>query len=539
MMNQSPAFAFGWMIWRRNRLTALGVLGYSTLVTATSVLMPIEDAYHGITVLLCLPSLFVCIWLLGEFTFSGEFDLTSGDSGFPQRMFALPVSSRVLVALPMVYGGLAIAVSWIIFSLLFVRPRGLELPLFWPSMFALALLGWMQALSWRSFPSGWLRILLSVVWLSLVVGLTVYAVQRGISEWLIGGACLVQFGIAYLLAWHGVASARCGDTGQTWTLPNFSRLFEPRLPRHFRSSLHAQSWYERSINGASLPLMTVFLSIVVFVGVFLMSRGDTAAALRFGAVLYFFPILFCVSTASTMARFNRKQLVGQVGLFLATRPITTSQLLQAKLSAITTAVVTSYLIIVFTFASLCVFTGCGEVLLDGLRGYANTHSAFKLLSLIAFVVVAGPLMSWLSISAHLWLGLTGRRWMGATLFFVALGLALGFFMISMSVLGPAQAQRLFSENFVWIIGPLAILKVTALLVVCGKLVRSQIISTQTIVLSLIAWLFLVAYSTTMLTWFLEPSATWVRCIPFAATFLTPAVGIALAPLALEYNRRNA
>src|SRR5262249_55413774 len=136
---------------------------------------------------------------------------------------------------------------------------GVWVPLWWPSLMAMAALAWIQAVLWLPFALRWMRV---VVLMFLILGLVVIAelsALSGISEPIL---VAVFAGLAVLAWMAGYLGVRQGRRGEA---PNWEGLFEPwrrlvrRLPyrpRPFASAAWAQTWFEWRRTGNSLPIMT-------------------------------------------------------------------------------------------------------------------------------------------------------------------------------------------------------------------------------------------------------------------------------------------
>src|SRR5205809_7900047 len=114
---QGAARALGWELFRRYRLglTILGVylLAFWTLKLAFAPDAAIRlDPPNHLAGLVIVPLAIAFMFFVAIFSYGLAGDLAGVESGFPRRMFSLPVSTRALAGWPMVYGTLASISLW-------------------------------------------------------------------------------------------------------------------------------------------------------------------------------------------------------------------------------------------------------------------------------------------------------------------------------------------------------------------------------------------------------------------------------------------
>jgi hypothetical protein len=107
----TPALALAWEFWARNRWGFTAILAGVAIGAVLSHTLPGPAIAEGVVLTSAVVLTFVFVYLLSIFVYT---DLSDGArrSGFPARMFALPVRTWKLVALPMCYGMAAVALLW-------------------------------------------------------------------------------------------------------------------------------------------------------------------------------------------------------------------------------------------------------------------------------------------------------------------------------------------------------------------------------------------------------------------------------------------
>ncbi len=121
VFGRSPAAALGWEICRAQRV-AVGTLA-AALLLCTAWHWAVfggrpNEVFLNVCILLMGLS-FAASFLVFKFT---ESDRRQRFNGFPSRLFTLPVSTTWLVTVPMLYGAGAVALIYVAWACLILRP---------------------------------------------------------------------------------------------------------------------------------------------------------------------------------------------------------------------------------------------------------------------------------------------------------------------------------------------------------------------------------------------------------------------------------
>ena len=201
-------------------------------------------------------------YVIGVFAYGFDGKLESAESGFPARLFLLPVRTWVLVGWPMATGRRVVAVLlWLAWDRLVLRPSGVETPAWWAAMLA-AVVATSQALVWLPFGLPWLRLLVMIGTLTALVRAPAILAVAGerFTDPETQNSVLGAFAVAARSglvpgrvgrgrsrsAWRrrGLVVAR-GDPFRSIAVP------APGL-RPFSSAMRAQVWYEWRRGAADL-----------------------------------------------------------------------------------------------------------------------------------------------------------------------------------------------------------------------------------------------------------------------------------------------
>ena len=192
-------------------------------------------------------------------------EVGSLSSGYPRRMFSLPVPARTLVIWPMLYGSATVALLWVATACLVYRPWDSRVPVLLPALGLAALMAWFQAISWSPLHPSWLRVPAAVVLIGVSAGILLGLKWMGlVSPETLAAVLAVAILAAYPVALAGVASARRGDSWRAW--PEWLKPWRAAARsgrRPFRSAFEAQLWYEWRCHGLVLPVAVAGILLIV------------------------------------------------------------------------------------------------------------------------------------------------------------------------------------------------------------------------------------------------------------------------------------
>src|SRR3954452_18467289 len=159
---QTPAAAIAWELRQRHRWGLMAVLATILILGAIKIAAHRELGDMTFALLVPIPLAATSLYLLAVFTFGISGDLAARESMYPTRMLTLPVSSAALAGWPMLYGCVSMALLWFVLRMACIFPSGVNVPKYWPALFAASLLAWTQALTWMPYPIRGMRIVISI-----------------------------------------------------------------------------------------------------------------------------------------------------------------------------------------------------------------------------------------------------------------------------------------------------------------------------------------------------------------------------------------
>jgi len=279
-----------WGIWVRNRNAILAVIGITLATCIFNLALPDSlrsmqgnrfkfGAREGLTMLNMNLGAAVFIFLLAIFNYTEE-NPGTGSTGFPRRLFTLPVSTFRLVAVPVVLGVVSVELIYLVWvKAVFWEPGNLT---WWFAILFPTYMILYQTIQWTFANTGAMRMLVQGL-----VGIVVMFVpnlnwQRSFSESGLMFAVTSAAVMAFVISWAYVARQRSGGGSHVPSLkPPIELLSYPgsRNGRSFRSPAAAQFWFEWRRFGWVLPLLVTGMLSLAIVPITWLKRSDANSTL--------------------------------------------------------------------------------------------------------------------------------------------------------------------------------------------------------------------------------------------------------------------
>ncbi|HEV3119492.1 MAG TPA: hypothetical protein VGY58_20715 [Gemmataceae bacterium] len=542
------SLAFGWMFWRRDRWGHLVGLGYLLIAGIVSAVLPAHIAPEmapAVFVPLTLPIVWFGITLLATCSLGWDAPIGGRESCFPAELFKLPVRTGALAGWPMAYGAAAASLLWLAVAWLILRPWmssfGGHIPLWWPAMLAMATLAWIQALLWLPFGLPWLRVLLMVFLFPGLSALAQYCVASGASEAFLVGLFAVPVIVAWTICYVAVRHARRGDA------PNWEGLFEPFrrlarwLPYHrrpFASAASAQTWFEWRRSGNSLPFMTglVLPAVLLFLAFGVNDLIPTAQTLLSALAVPVFVAGMAGATVSGKNPWVKDEFA--MAPFTATLPMSTGELLAAKLKAAALSTLAAWGLVVVAVPVAVILTGRQEEVEGWWRQAQHQVHPVKI---AAGMVAATTLLfacTWKQLVDSLFLGLTGRKWVFQSALVAVMA---GFFILCCVggwIYKHPETHHQFLALLPWLLGLLIVCRLLVAGVALRQGLRRGLLEPRTALRWLTAWVFLGSALFGLLAYVVPTDLMPVHYLAFAVLLAMPMTRLTAAPLALAWNRHR-
>jgi hypothetical protein len=483
-------------------------------------------------------------YVLGVFAYGFEGRLETAESGFPVRLFVLPVRTSVLVGGPMLQGIVAALVLWLAWERLVLWPSGVVTQTWWTPMLA-AVVAVSQAIVWWPFGLPWVRLFAAVAALIVLIRLPLFLALAEIEfddpsdeERLLRMVALVLIPSSLIAAWFGVSRARRGDN------PDWMRLLR-FLPRGgisqqtltpFRSALRAQVWYEWRLRGRGY-VVTVACVLFTLLGLAILIERLVGWHINDHMILLIVPLMVAPFWGSVAGMSGEGIRSARLTAFGATRPLNNAALASAKFRAAGLAAVAAWAL-VFSVVTLWFFYTRGQEELGQMwERTVWRHGRDRAIVGCVVLVAGSVLLTWRMLVVGLWAGLTGRAWV------VAAQSALLFLLImqglyDMAMWNDPERREKLLDALPWIAGGLIAVKLALAAWELRSLHRRGEFTTGMVGRFVAVWLVFTAALFGVTAWLILPSAVPTYGVALWAMLMVPLARLVIAPLALAWNRHR-
>ncbi len=548
MLSRSNAVL--WELWTRQRWMLIG--GSVWLIAVWGLCHAVADGVflgvtfpmheHGLLLIRLLGAAPLLYGLLPLFAYGCDGDIGGVESAFPSYTFTQPLTTAVLVSRPMFLGTSAGALTWLAAAGILFRPHGLEVALWWPAALVASCLTWIQALSWRPFGLPGLRIFTAAAAIAVLVAFSSLRWMADFHEGFVASLLLATIVPAYAVAVRGVARARRGDQPDLkWMIAWIGTLADRFALRGTRlsSPSRAQTWYEWRRFGLGLPLMVALMSL--FLAILIpFSRHNPrlgpGSPLRTPFLLLAVPLFAGIAGSGNWGNCGKRGTAQAIPPFLATRPMRCSEFVWAKMKAAALSVGAGWGIVLCVIAAMFLLTNSWG---DSVRWWNTITEGLSSAQQVAVVVLAAillPAITWKSIISGLFIGLTGRNW-------VMVGGVCGMNIILFGAFlgGCRLSEYPHSREILRLAAPLVLALLAAVKLLLGvwlvrRNVRFGLIEPRLMRWLAVSWTAIAAALFGVFCRLIPSGLVPPYLILTGVILVLPLVRIALAPLALEWNR---
>jgi hypothetical protein len=544
---RSAAAAIAWEFRQRHRWGLLAVAGY-LLVLATIKLLVLEpgrpvilDDEETFALVVVVPLTATFMYFLAVFSFGLAGDLAARQSTYPARMFALPVTSAALAGWPMLYGTAAMSILWLATRMLALWPSDADVPVAWPALLAASLLAWTQALTWMPYALPGLRVIVTVLWLTVIDAVVLLALRYKAPEPVMLALLAPHVPLAYLAARFAVARARRGDVPD-WrgAFARLGRIADvlPRRRAHFPSPAQAQVWFEWRRHGRSLPALVGILLPFELALLFVFSDTPAIVWETLCGVLLTPPFMAAFAAATVSTSNPEGSDAHGLTAFMATRPLTSASLIAAKLKATLWSTLAAWLLVLVAVPLALRLSGTAPLLIERWRQAVEAVGMPRAVAVVLLGFAALLASTWKQLVQSLHVGLSGRAWVVKASVFLTLSF--------LAVAGPAAHWIVRNRPLMaalwnalpWIAAVLVGLKVAAAAWIVTRLQADRLLSERTLLIGAACWDVLVFSLYGLLAWIVPALIMRSYVLLLLSILEVPLARLSAAPLALAWNRHR-
>jgi hypothetical protein len=348
-----------------------------------------------------------------------------------------------------------------------------------------------------------------------------------------------QVPFAYLVARFAVARARRGE------VPDWRGVFaRPTLTAvaggrdDFPSPARAQAWFEWRQHGRSLPAL-VGLLLPFELALLWLAKDAPAFVFEILFLALITPPFMAAFTAWTVSQPN-PQVRDSHGVppFIATRPLTSAELIAAKLKMAMWSTLAAWLVVLLAMSLALEWSGTWSVVAERVRRMNDAIGTPRAATVVLLILTGFIVATWKQLVQSLHIGLTGREWIvkGSVLLTLTFLILLGP-MVEWIIDTPS-AQRALWNALPLILAGLVGLKMSAAAWIATRLDRSRLLGARALVLGAACWVLAVLAVYGVLVWFFSTPFVARYQLALIAILVVPLARISAAPLALAWNRHR-
>jgi hypothetical protein len=580
-MTCSPAAALVWEICRESRFMFLAVLAAIPACAIVQQFLSESPAASKKFVDFCtLPMALSLAVVFVRLKFT-ESDRKQQFTGFPARLFTLPVRTWQLVICPMLFGAAVVSLIYLGWAGLVFRQGAEPFPFGWPCLYLATGMVCFQAIVWALANFRITRlIVLGVFGTVLTFGWMLFSMD--ILRFLMPGTQrsrfvnlqTIQMGVlcalsvaSYCAACWAVGRQRHGASFKiTWPRIRFLSMnllvawasrpcgspLSPARPKPFASAEAAQSWFEWRRNGVLLPASVgvVLLLIVLPATLVRYLAGEPLSANLILWILFWifvlpFALAFILGQGFGKTNFWGKEL--GLTLFHAVRPMTGEVWCAVKLKTAAWSALVTWLL-VFVMAALwlaaCVDWSRLPVnsffVLQTFQPDLLTGVVVLSAGVVLFVFATLILLTWRLLAANIYLGVLDNKYLfnlSVCIVFITLFSAPGLGMWCLQ--HPVEFERLLLEPawLPWTLAVCCLLKLGLAARLCSVAMQRGMVSARTALKYFTVWLF--GTEALLLLVLIAPvSGAMSHLLALVAVLALPLVRVSLAPFAFARSRHH-
>src|SRR5437773_2362516 len=309
----------------------------------------------------------------------------------------------------------------------------------------------------------------------------------------------------------------------------------------------ALTWMPYGLPGLRVILAVLWLGTVDSI-VLLAVRYQASEAVMVAIVAPQIPLAFlalltppfmAACTAWTVSRPN-PQVRDAYGVapFIAARPLTSAELIAAKLKMAMWSTLAAWLVVLVATPLALEWSGTWAVVIERVRHMNDAIGTPRAVVFVLLILAGFIVSTWKQLVQSLHIGLTGRAWIvkGCVLLTLTFLILLG--PIVEWIIDTPSVQRALWNALPLILAGLVGLKMSAAAWIATRLDRRRLLGDRALVAGAACWVLAVLALYGVLVWFFSPPFVARYVLALIAILAVPLARISAAPLALAWNRHR-
>ena len=405
----SPTAGLLWELWRRHRQTLLAI----AVLTIAGWAIDRQDSGTDASPLVVLLAMGAFLLLLSVFNYT-ESPRGLGLGQFPRRLFALPVTTLRLVAVPLIAGVASIEILYALWMV--PLSRGGSASVLFVAVLLASLMVFYLAALWALERAGSLRL---IALGAIAIGLFVAGMLPSFpptpppgwrSEVALGSIVSSLAAAAFVMAWRHVARLRSGGgragIRAEWV---FGRIAEVMpAPRHpFANAGAALFWFEWRAAGLVLPALVA--AMLLLISLALQFRSNDDSGMRLLLIAAATPIVLAVPVGIAFSRPAFWSQDVSIPAFVAVLPMRSEDLIATRVIVAAASTVLSWIVVLlFMLVWLTMVDGGDGLSLFAMQLWAfHGHSTAAVYGIAVLALLAAMIATWRLLVIRMWNGLSG------------------------------------------------------------------------------------------------------------------------------------
>src|SRR5438876_438716 len=247
-----------------------------------------------------------------------------------------------------------------------------------------------------------------------------------------------------------------------------------------------------------------------------------------------------VTACSAVGRARRGEVPDSYGVppFIATRPLTSAELIAAKLKMAMWSTLAAWLLLLIALPLALEWSGTWSMVTERVRRMSDAIGTPRAATVVLLILAAFMVATWKQLVQSLHIGLTGREWIvkGSVLLTLTFLILLG--PIVEWIIDSPSVQRALWNALPLILAGLVGLKMSAAAWIATRLDRNRLLGDRALVAGAACWVLAVLALYGVLVWFFSTPFVARYVLALIAILAVPLARISAAPLALAWNRHR-